>query len=101
MNNNFKQFNDNLQSYFSTFTQAAGKVKFVNKKPTYLSVDLPIDYYGKAELVGITQYVTQLSEKYFDRVDQYEIHIKDGNNSRALIQKSRDDKEPQVHIYKN
>ena len=101
LNNNFKQFNDNLQSYFSTFTQAAGKVKFVNKKPTYLSVDLPIDYYGKAELVGITQYVTQLSEKYFDRVDQYEIHIKDGNNSRALIQKSRDDKEPQVHIYKN
>ena len=30
LNNNFKQFNDNLQSYFST--QAVGKVKFVNKK---------------------------------------------------------------------
>ena len=32
LNNNFKQFNDNLQSYFSNFTQAVGKVKFVNKK---------------------------------------------------------------------
>ena len=31
LNNNFKQFNDNLQSYFSNFTQAVGKVKFVNK----------------------------------------------------------------------
>lgn len=28
-----------------------------------LTVDLPIDYYGKAELIGITQYVTQLAEK--------------------------------------
>ena len=30
--NNFKQFNDNLQSYFSIFTQAVGKVKFFNNK---------------------------------------------------------------------
>ena len=28
LNNNFKQFNDNLQSYFTNFTQAVGKVKF-------------------------------------------------------------------------
>ena len=31
LNNNFKQFNNNLQSYFTNFTQAAGKVKFVDK----------------------------------------------------------------------
>ncbi|MDU2221559.1 MAG: CamS family sex pheromone protein, partial [Staphylococcus epidermidis] len=53
LNNNFKQFNDNLQSYFSNFTQAVGKVKFVNKKAKQLTVDLPIDYYGQAETIGI------------------------------------------------
>ena len=88
LNNNFKQFNDNLQSYFSNFTQAVGKVKFINKKPKQLTVDLPIDYYGQAE-------------KYFDNIDEYEIRIKDGNTPRALISKSKDDKEPQVHIYHN
>ena len=31
LNNNFKQFNDNLQSYFTNFTQAVGKVKFDGK----------------------------------------------------------------------
>ncbi len=51
LNNNFKQFNDNLQSYFSNFTQAVGKVKFVDKKPQRLVVDLPIDYYGQAETI--------------------------------------------------
>lgn len=101
LNNNFKQFNDNLQSYFSNFTQAVGKVKFINKKPKQLTVDLPIDYYRQAETIGITQYVTEQAEKYFDNIDEYEIRIKDGNTPRALISKSKDDKEPQVHIYHN
>ncbi|MHB7942066.1 CamS family sex pheromone protein [Staphylococcus capitis] len=101
LNNNFKQINDNLQSYFSNFTQAVGKVKFINKKPKQLTVDLPIDYYGQAETIGITQYVTEQAEKYFDNIDEYEIRIKDGNTPRALISKSKDDKEPQVHIYHN
>lgn len=101
LNNNFKQFNDNLQSYFSNFTQAVGKVKFVDKKPQRLVVDLPIDYYGQAETIGITQYVTEQANKYFDKIDNYEIRIKDGNQPRALISKTRDDKEPQVHIYSN
>lgn len=101
LNNNFKQFNNNLQSYFTNFTQAAGKVKFVDKKPRQLTVDLPINYYGQAETIAITQYVTEQANKYFDNIDSYEIRIKDGNTSRALISKSKDDKEPQVHIYNN
>ncbi|NWK83920.1 CamS family sex pheromone protein [Staphylococcus sp. GSSP0090] len=101
LNSDFKQFNDNLQTYFNNFTQAVGTVKFDNKEAKQLSVDLPIDYYGKAETIGITQYVTEQADKYFDGIDEYEIHIKDGNNPKALISKSKDDKEPQVHIYKN
>lgn len=50
-------------------------------------MDLPIDYYGQAETIGITQYVTEQANKYFDDIDEYEIRIKDGNNPRALISK--------------
>ncbi|PTG78023.1 hypothetical protein BU657_08215 [Staphylococcus chromogenes] len=100
-NSNFRDFNHSLQSYFTNFTQAVGKAKFKDKKLQSLTVDLPIDYYGKAELIGITQYVTQLAEKDFGDVKEYEIHIKDGNESRALITKTKDDKEPKVHIYNN
>ncbi|MBO1198376.1 CamS family sex pheromone protein [Staphylococcus simiae] len=101
LNNNFKQFNDNLQSYFTNFTQAVGKVKFVDKKPKQLTIDLPIDYNGQAETIGITQYVTEQADKYFDKIDNYEIRIKDGNQPRALISKTKNDKKPQVHIYSN
>ncbi|WP_278926625.1 CamS family sex pheromone protein [Staphylococcus auricularis] len=101
LNSNFKQFNNNLQSYFNNFTQAVGTVKFNKNSPETLSIDIPIDYYGKAETVAITQYVTEQAEKYFNHIDEYEIHIKDGNQSQALINKSKNDDEPQVHIYRN
>lgn len=100
LNSNFQDFNSSLQSYFNNFTQAVGKAKFVDKKAEHLVVDLPIDYYGKAELIGITQYVTQLAEKDFNDVPSYEIHIKDGSEPRALITKTKEDSEPKVHIYK-
>ena len=101
LNSNFKQFNDNLQKYFNNFTQAIGTVKFDKKHVHQLTVDVPIDYYGKAETIGITQYVTEQAKENFDGVDEYEIHIKDGNKPKALISKTKDDKEPDVHIYKN
>lgn len=41
-------------NHIFNFTQAVGKVKFVDKKPQRLVVDLPIDYYGQAETIGIT-----------------------------------------------
>lgn len=100
LNNNFKQFNDNLQSYFPNFTQAVGKTKFDGKNPKNLIIEVPIDYYGKAELTGITQFIAQQADKYFSNIDAYEIHIKDGNQARALITKGKDDKKQNVHIYK-
>lgn len=93
--------NINEKSALLPSSTAAGKVKFVDKKPQRLVVDLPIDYYGQAETIGITQYVTEQANKYFDKIDNYEIRIKDGNQPRALISKTKDDKEPQVHIYSN
>ena len=45
--------------------------------------------------------VTEQVNKYFDKIDNYEIRIKDGNQPRALTSKTKDDKEPQVHIYSN
>ncbi|WP_340578986.1 CamS family sex pheromone protein, partial [Staphylococcus aureus] len=40
LNNDFKQFNDDLQTYFNNFTQAVGTVKFDKKEAKQLSVDV-------------------------------------------------------------
>ncbi len=58
-----------------TFTKQSERLNLI-KRMKQLSVDVPIDYYGKAAACNGT------SRKYFDDIDEYEIHIKDGNNQK-------------------
>lgn len=99
LNNGFKQFNDQLQNYFPNFTQAIGTGYFVNDKIQSLKINVPLDYYGKAEVVGVTQYIADLSMKNFAHVDRFEISIVDNNRPRALIVKEKGDKAPYIHVY--
>ncbi|UTH13422.1 CamS family sex pheromone protein [Macrococcus equipercicus] len=99
LNNDFKQFNDSLQSFFPNFTQAIGTGHFVNDKIKEVTINVPLDYYGKAEVVGVTQYISDLSTKYFSGVDNLEISIVDSDKPLALITKKKDDKEPKIHVY--
>ncbi len=53
------------------------------------------------QLVLHSTLLNKQNENFSDKIDNYEIRIKDGNQPRALISKTKDDKEPQVHIYSN
>lgn len=99
LNNGFKQFNDQLQNYFPNFTQAIGTGYFVDDSIRSLKINVPLDYYGKAEVVGVTQYIADLSMKHFGQVDKFEISIVDNNRPRALIVKEKGDKAPYIHVY--
>mgnify|MGYP001473471270 CR=1 FL=1 len=99
LNNGFKQFNDQLQNYFPNFTQAIGTGYFVDDKIQSLKINVPLDYYGKAEVIGVTQYIADLSMKSFAHVDRFEISIVDNTRPRALIVKEKGDKAPYIHVY--
>ncbi|TDM12074.1 CamS family sex pheromone protein [Macrococcus lamae] len=99
LNSDFKQFNDSLQSFFPNFTQAIGTGYFVDDKMQEVTINVPLDYNGKAEVIGVTQYISDLSMKYFSSVPSLEISIVDNNKPLALITKKKKDKEPVIHIY--
>ncbi|GGB10620.1 CamS family sex pheromone protein [Macrococcus hajekii] len=98
LNNNFKQFNESLSSYFPNYTQGIGTAYVMNDKVETLTINIPFDYYGRAEVVGITQHIADQSKKYFDSVDRYEISLTDNNKPLALIAKGEDG-EQNIHIY--
>jgi len=100
LNNDFKQFNDSLQSFFPNFTQAIGTGYFVDDKVREVTINVPLDYYGRAEVVGVTQYISDLSMKYFSNLDNLEISIVDSDKPLALITKTKDDKHPEIYVYK-
>lgn len=100
LNNDYKQFNDQLQTYFPNFTQSIGTGYFVNDSIKELNINVPLDYYGKAEVVGVTQYIADIAMKSFNQVDNVEISIVDNDKPLALIVKNKDDKVPTIHVYK-
>lgn len=99
LNNNFKQFNDQLQQYFPNFTQSIGTGYFVDNELKSMSINVPLDYYGKAEVVGVTQYIADLSMNHFRGVDNVEISIVDNDKPLALIVKEKGKSDPYIHVY--
>ncbi|WP_414053266.1 CamS family sex pheromone protein [Macrococcus equi] len=100
LNNDYKQFNDQLQTYFPNFTQSIGTGYFVNDSIKELNINVPLDYFGKAEVVGVTQYIADLAMKNFNHIDHLEISVVDNDKPLALIVKDKEDKEPKIHVYR-
>lgn len=99
LNSDFKQFNDKLQTYFPTFTQAIGTGHFVDNQLEHLSINVPLDFYSASEVISVTQYIVDLTMKYFADVKDLEISIVDNEKPLALITKTKEQKEPNIHIY--
>ena len=52
-----------------------------------LNIDIPIQFYGKTEAIGFTQYVTGLVMEHFPDYISVEVNISSVNGPEALIVK--------------
>lgn len=99
LNSDFKQFNDSLSSFFPNFTQSIGTGYFIDDKLQSLTISVPLDYYGRSEVIGVTQYIADLTNKYFSDVDTLEVSIVDNDKPLGLITKEKGDSKPKIHVY--
>ncbi|GAB3059620.1 CamS family sex pheromone protein [Salinicoccus sesuvii] len=96
-NNEYISFNRNLESYFDSFTTSIGQGYFVDGTLERLTIEIPLDYSSRGEVIGLTQYVRGLVGEQFSGTE-VEVSIKDKNKAYALISKTDDD-DISVHIY--
>lgn len=97
INSEYQNFNRKLESYFDSFTTSIGQGYFKEGELEHLSIEIPLEYSSRGEVIGLTQYVSELIQEHF-RNTEVEISIKDKSKSYALITKSADNK-LNVHIY--
>ncbi|AKG74533.1 CamS family sex pheromone protein [Salinicoccus halodurans] len=97
INSEYQNFNRKLESYFDSFTTSIGQGYFKDGTLEHLSIEIPLEYSSRGEVIGLTQYVSEMIQEHF-RDTEVEIAIKDKNKSYALITKTADD-ELDVHIY--
>ncbi|SPT96990.1 CamS sex pheromone cAM373 family protein [Lysinibacillus capsici] len=98
VNNNFKNFKQDVDKYFSNYTSVIGTGFYRNKQIQNLSIEIPIQFFGKAEIIGFTQYLTGILINQFDNI-HVEVSVTSVNGPEALIIKKANDKDPFVHVY--
>nr|WP_249365625.1 CamS family sex pheromone protein [Cytobacillus citreus] len=95
----FLNFKQDVESYFPNFNGVIGKAFYADGQLRELSINIPIQFYGKAEGIGFTQYVTGLIMQHFPEYISVEVSITSVNGPEALIVRKAGEKEPFVHIY--
>ena len=84
VNNNFKNFKQDVDKYFSNYTSVIGTGFYRNKQIQNLSIEIPIQFFGKAEIIGFTQYLTGILINQFDNI-HVEVSVTSVNGPEALI----------------
>ncbi len=99
INTQFQNFKQDIDKYFSNFTSVVGEGFYQENNLTKLDIDIPIQFYGTAEVIGFTQYLTGVMLQHLPNNIQINVSITSANGPEALIQKEANEDEPFVHIY--
>lgn len=98
MNNTFEKFKQDIDDYFPSFVNVIGTGFYKDGTLKSLKIELPIQFFGSSEIIGFTQFMTELVTQYFPNVHT-EVTITSTNGPEALIVKEPGDEIPIVHIY--
>ncbi|MEH7545541.1 MULTISPECIES: CamS family sex pheromone protein [Bacillaceae] len=95
----FLNFKQDVEEYFPNYNGVIGKAFYVGDQLQDLSITIPIQFYGKTEGIGFTQYVTGLVMEHFPKYLSVSVSVTSVDGPEALIVKKADATEPFVYIY--
>ncbi|MGE6259871.1 CamS family sex pheromone protein [Heyndrickxia sporothermodurans] len=97
--NTFDKFKQDVEKYFPNYNGVIGRGLYKDKQLSQLSIEIPIQFYGEAEVIGFTQYITGLVIDTFPDYISLEITVTSVDGPKAIIVRNQGEKEPFVHIY--
>ncbi|TQR17690.1 CamS family sex pheromone protein [Psychrobacillus vulpis] len=95
----FRNFKQDVEKYFSNYTSVIGTGYFKDKQLQKLTITIPIQFYGTAEIIGFTQQIAGLLKDHFNTSMRVEVNVNSLNGTEALLIKKPGEEEPYVHIY--
>lgn len=98
-NDKFLKFKQDIDEYFANYTSVIGEGFYQNNQLTKLDIEVPIQFYGTAEIIGFTQYLTGIMLKHLPNDVQITVSMTSSYGAEALIKKEPNENEPFVHIY--
>src|SRR5699024_12449861 len=92
-------FGEEVASYFRSYVGVAGTGFYVDENLQKLSLELPIEFFGQAEVIGFTQYVYGQVKESFPNDYDIEVTISSSDGEESLIFRKAGEEDPTVHIY--
>jgi protein involved in sex pheromone biosynthesis len=92
-------FKSDIDEYFPNYTGVIGKGFYRDEQLAELTIEIPMQFYGKAEVIGFTQYVTGLIMEHFQNYFTVRCYISSISGQEAIIIREAGKEEPYVHIY--
>lgn len=80
-----------MSSYFDSFTTSVGRGKFVDNNLETLTIEIPLEYNSRGEMIGMSQFVRDLVDEHFIGTN-IEVEIKDKSQVYSVITRQGDEK---------
>lgn len=94
----FDSFQTDINNFFENFTGVVGEGYYQNGEMRELSIEIPIRFYSKTEVIAFTQFVVDRMEARFPSEMEIEIEINSTQGQEALIVRESGE-DPYTHIY--
>jgi len=93
------EFGKKISTYFPNYVGVIGKGFYLHDELKTLSLEVPIEFYGSAEVVGFSQYVYGLVLEMFPEHYDLEIKITSSDQVESIIYREAGEEEPTVHVF--
>lgn len=98
--NRFNLLKGDIEEFFPNYTGVIGIAFYQNDELHQMKIDIPMQFYGKTEVIAFTQYLAgKVMEYYREDYISLEVNITSTNGEEAVIIKKPGQQEPFVHIY--
>jgi protein involved in sex pheromone biosynthesis len=95
----FNNFKSDIEEFFPNYTGVVGKALYRNDQLQQLTINISMPFYGKAEVIGFTQYVTGLVMEKFPNYINVNVYISSVGGPESIIIRQAKADQPFVHIY--
>ncbi|WP_404451334.1 CamS family sex pheromone protein [Virgibacillus necropolis] len=92
-------FTNEVAQFFPNYVGVIGEGFYIDGELKKLTLEVPIEFYGKGEVIGFTQYAYGLVKEMFPDYFDLEINVTSIKNMESTIYRDAGAKNPTVHIF--
>ena len=97
--NTFKRLKGDIEDFFPNYTGIIGKAFYQDGEMKQMKIEIPVQFYGKTEVIAFTQFLTGKVVEYYKDYISLEVTINSSRGPEALIVREPGQDKPTVHVF--